>query len=187
MKGLVMACFGIEVCTSVTRPSAPLPGELIYETDTKLSWWYNGTAWRPNVESGTWTTYNPTLTAVTTSPNLGSTGIGEAKYTLIGNTALLQGRFLFGGSGVSAGSGKYSFNLPIAAANQITNGATGNGFVHHASNFFEHCTIPVISSSSSCVLYAIVGSTGIGSDVTNNYPWVWAAGDQIQFNIQYEI
>lgn len=33
------------VCTSTTRPTAPYNGQLIYETDTKKVYIYNGTSW----------------------------------------------------------------------------------------------------------------------------------------------
>lgn len=33
------------VCTSTTRPAAPYDGQMIYETDTKISLVYNGSAW----------------------------------------------------------------------------------------------------------------------------------------------
>lgn len=36
------------VCTSATRPATPFVGQIIYETDTKLSLVYTGAAWQPN-------------------------------------------------------------------------------------------------------------------------------------------
>jgi hypothetical protein len=58
---------GVFVCTSTTRPSAPIDGNVIYETDTKASYIYDGTDWQPVggstktptrqvfTSSGTWT------------------------------------------------------------------------------------------------------------------------------------
>ena len=43
---------GHEIVTSTTRPSAPVEGQLIYETDTKLVLYYTGTIWRIAVPSG---------------------------------------------------------------------------------------------------------------------------------------
>lgn len=33
------------VCTSTTRPAAPYEGQVVYETDTNKTLFYNGTAW----------------------------------------------------------------------------------------------------------------------------------------------
>jgi len=40
------------VCTSSTRPTAPYTGQVIYETDTSLSYVYNGSSWQ-QVSGGT--------------------------------------------------------------------------------------------------------------------------------------
>lgn len=40
------------VCTSTTRPSAPFEGQMIYETDTDLTYIYGGSAWQ-QVSGGT--------------------------------------------------------------------------------------------------------------------------------------
>ncbi len=42
---LLDAAFGVTICTSSTRPSSPYPGQQIYETNTKLSYVYSGSAW----------------------------------------------------------------------------------------------------------------------------------------------
>ncbi len=34
------------VCTSTTRPASPFEGQVIYETDTNLSYFYDGSAWQ---------------------------------------------------------------------------------------------------------------------------------------------
>ena len=38
---------GAFVCTSTTRPSAPYPGQIIYETDTGLKLMWDGSTWDP--------------------------------------------------------------------------------------------------------------------------------------------
>ena len=40
------------VCTSTTRPTAPYEGQMIYETDTDLTYVYNGSSWQ-QVSGGT--------------------------------------------------------------------------------------------------------------------------------------
>lgn len=36
---------GVTVCTSSTRPASPFTGQPIYETNTKLSYVWSGSAW----------------------------------------------------------------------------------------------------------------------------------------------
>lgn len=36
---------GLYVCTTSTRPSSPVAGQMIYETDTKIIGYYTGSAW----------------------------------------------------------------------------------------------------------------------------------------------
>lgn len=58
-------------------------------------------------------TYTPTLTATTTNPNIGSTGVIQAKYVrFAGKTVLVFFRILCGGTGISIGSGNYFLSQP---------------------------------------------------------------------------
>lgn len=43
---------GYEIVTSSTRPSAPVAGQIIYETDTKHHKFYNGSAWVGIIQTG---------------------------------------------------------------------------------------------------------------------------------------
>jgi microcystin-dependent protein len=43
---------GYEIVTSTTRPSAPMAGQVVYETDTKQHQVYNGSSWLPLVPTG---------------------------------------------------------------------------------------------------------------------------------------
>lgn len=65
---------------------------------------------------GTYSTYTPVLTGVTTNPNLGTGGSVSGRYTQVGK--LVTGNILvtFGTTGVSAGSGAYLITLPVTAA-----------------------------------------------------------------------
>ena len=47
------AAVGATVCTSSTRPGSPWTGQLIYETDTLLSFVYTGSAWASTAIGGT--------------------------------------------------------------------------------------------------------------------------------------
>lgn len=41
----IAAVAGVTVCTSTTRPLNPEVGQTVYETDTKVSRLWDGTAW----------------------------------------------------------------------------------------------------------------------------------------------
>lgn len=48
----------ITVCTSGTRPTGIPEGHFIYETDTDVTYYYNGTSWvrvNPRIDTGTFT------------------------------------------------------------------------------------------------------------------------------------
>lgn len=53
---------GITVCTSSTRPTAPYPGQQIRETDTGLSWYWDGTIVTP-----AWVLLNRNIIMVTST------------------------------------------------------------------------------------------------------------------------
>lgn len=73
----------IEILTSVTRPSDPYNGQMIFETDTNkfVARYLTNTAWQDAIPLGQWDSYTPTLTqggvAVTKTVNY-------ARYTRIG-------------------------------------------------------------------------------------------------------
>jgi hypothetical protein len=57
---------GVVKCTNATRPSTPLDGQLIYETDTKRPYLWNGTTWRAiSMVALSETLLNKTLTSPT--------------------------------------------------------------------------------------------------------------------------
>lgn len=60
------------VCTSTTRPASPYEGQMIYETDTDLTYIYGGSAWQ-QVSGGT-AVGNSGLVYIT-SGTLGSSGL----------------------------------------------------------------------------------------------------------------
>lgn len=67
------------ICTSGTRPSTTQTGRVIYETDTRRTLAWDGTAWAI-VREDQWTTYTPAWTASTTNPTNGILA-GRWRYT----------------------------------------------------------------------------------------------------------
>lgn len=64
--------------------------------------------------SGAWTSYTPTMTASTTNPTLGN-GTLVGAYTKVGRSVTVRIHYIFGSTS-TAGSGNYSWALPVTAA-----------------------------------------------------------------------
>jgi hypothetical protein len=75
------------VCTSSTRPTAPFEGQMIYETDTKISLIYNGSAWVCLTPQST--TINATGSRSSTAYGDLGTGAGPAISIQTGSKALV--------------------------------------------------------------------------------------------------
>jgi hypothetical protein len=105
-------------CTSAARPASPPDGMSIYETDTRLyrSWNSSLAAWIVMGCNGPFSS-TPNITATTTNPNLGTGSVKRGQY-LRGPNGMVtfSWEIKFGTSGVTAGSGQYLIDLPIAAA-----------------------------------------------------------------------
>lgn len=100
----------VTVCTSSTRPSAPITGRMIYETDTGLVRTYSGSAWVIVAGDGTERTWTPTWANITTP---GTTNTG--KYWQVGTMtlAIVNGTWA---SPVTPSGTPVTFTLPRAAA-----------------------------------------------------------------------
>lgn len=104
------------ICTSSTRPSSPLDGQKIYETDTDLEYVWDGSAWVPaGPVMGSWT---PTLTLTGLTPTYDEQ---VGLYKVEGN--ICTANFTIR---INAYSGSHSapydwvINLPVASS--ITSG-----------------------------------------------------------------
>jgi hypothetical protein len=102
-------------CASGTRPSSPVDGMQIYETDTRLyrSWNSALSLWIVMGSNGSFT-YNPTLTGSTTNPGLGSGSTVRGKYSRGANGLVTATWYIAFGTSPSAGSGQYLVSLPVA-------------------------------------------------------------------------
>ncbi len=105
------ALLGLFVCTSSTRPGSPFQGQQIYETDTKATGYWNGTAW-VMTDFG-FTEYTPTIVGETTNPNIGSTGSKWGGYQRLSGMCRVVLRILPSGTGIAIGSGTYHVSLPF--------------------------------------------------------------------------
>jgi hypothetical protein len=101
---------GTIICTSSTRPASPFEGQKIYQTDDNRELTYDSSAWVQTNSLGGWSTWTPQLYQ---NGNLTST-ILHARYTRIGDTAIVQGRVNATQAG-TAGNQIEIRNLPYSA------------------------------------------------------------------------
>jgi hypothetical protein len=72
-----------------------------------------------------WTSWTPTLTAVSVNPNIGSTGTTVGRYLKIGRMVIFTATIESGGSGIAAGTGEYRINLPVNTSSVFSAIASG--------------------------------------------------------------
>ena len=127
------------VCTSSNRPATPFEGQMIYETDTDLTYVYGGSAWQQVAggtavgNSGLVYVSSGTVTAATSFQITGFSST-YSRYRLI---LQLQRTDAVGGTTVYA---------------QLYNGATQRASAYYASAFFS----------------SYIGTTGVGYTSNNS-------------------
>lgn len=135
------------------------------------------------------TTYVPVLTATATNPTLGSGSSATGRYARAGQLVTVQGRILFGTSGVAAGSGNYQISLPFTA-NFLTGviNLNGEALLSDASsgNFVRAYLAPVGGGALVQMRYTTSAGVSALAAVSNTAPWTWAASDYISFSFSYE-
>lgn len=130
-----------------------------------------------------WETYTPILTASTTNPNIGTTGIAAGKYARINKIVLGQASFTFNGAGIAAGLGFYFYSLPIAAISSGMN--VGNA---HAIDVSTFATIHNSLATDTTTRLLGVGTGGPSlAGTIQSTTFAWAAGDFIRISFIYEI
>jgi hypothetical protein len=161
-------------CTSGTRPSSPVQGMTIYETDTNLKATYDGFNW---IYDGGWQNYTPTLTNITQG-----NGVIAGRYSRVGNTVIGWVRFSAGTTTVFA-AGTLSVSLPLPVTAAATSGDTiGSGSINNGSGTNRRLisVAPTGASVSTVNLYYE------GGTVTNTAPFTFGTTSQILFDFQYE-
>lgn len=173
------------ICTSSTRPSSPVTGRVIFETDTNREMRYDGSAWQQVGQLGAWTTYTPTWTTSGVAPAIGN-GTIPSRYVRISQRLAVVNINLQAGSTTTFGTGAWSFTLPASLTAQLGWGAAG-GLVSDSStsdwfpiqaNFSGGTVLPVVAKAS--------GDCRLGA-VTATVPMTWATNDQINMTFVAEL
>lgn len=135
--------------------------------------------------------YNPELTATTTSPNLGADGTAVGAYHRAGHLITGWARFQFSGTGVSAGSGVYLVSLPLAADTSLLTNATtvttgdivGHGYVRDSGTSANNQKVLAqLADTASLVRLYREATAGAVTDAT---PFTWATGDGLAVQFAY--
>lgn len=173
------------ICTSSTRPASPFEGQTIYETDTDLSYTYNGSAWVQTGNVGSWTSYTPTWTNLTVG-----NGTQTSAYVNYGKLYVVRIGFEFGST--SSISASPDFTLPN---NVSVNSAYPAAYPFGMGNMRD------VSASGGYLASIIRGGsadkmsfrtqTAGGTYVTNGNldsttPFTWASGDLLMCQFMFE-
>ena len=144
---------------------------------------------------GAWTSYTPTLTAMTTNPTLGSGSSATGYYKRLGHRVTGYANIAFGSSGAAAGSGAYLILLPVAPVNRTQ--PIGIGYLMDYSDNLRivvavGLVLPAVSpaaDSKALILLTNTAGNGFGNGqnpAADSVPWTWAANDNIVLKFDYE-
>lgn len=114
-----------------------------------------------------WDSYTPALTAATTNPSLGSTGMATGRYLQVGKTVKWSVLIQAGGTGISAGSGEYLISLPVTPRAVFS--AIGHGWIYNTGGWLTFVvdggSSPARMISSSGLISNTVGGLSGGGQV----------------------
>jgi len=122
---------GTIICTSTTRPTSPFEGMEIYETDTDLTYIYNGSVWVVTAQIGAWTSFTSTITQSVTVTKT----VSYSNFIKQGRMITWNFMFVATSSGTAAQQLKLTIPVTAAAATpanlviggaSILNGGTNN-------------------------------------------------------------
>jgi hypothetical protein len=167
-----------EICTSSTRPTSPIDGQPIFETNTRKvrSWRTSSGAWILEYDLGDWDAWSPTL-----SQSAAITVVLDSNVqTRIGRRVSATCRF----SCTSAGSALQAiqFPLPVNAAVGL-NGPVGTWWFEDSGTGY-YAGVVIANAAGTAQLYcgggtARTGPFGVDPAVTI------ASGDKLVVNLDY--
>jgi len=182
----------VVICTSSTRPSTPVEGQVIYETDTDRELIYHGAAWVVIYAKGTYTPSAGGTMVVGT----GGSAYNSADWTYVYGTLNISGRWTFGTtgttlpnapitltypSGFTAETTTQSSNVPLGNALYNISGSNymGNTFANLSSNFrfLVNRYNPTLAATPQYV---------DTTSATTGVPATWVTGSTIAYTLQVQ-
>lgn len=133
-----------------------------------------------------WTAYTPTFTASSGTPAMGTGGTLTGRYKQIGKLVHLSIYGVWGTAG-SAGTGQWSFSLPVAASAVSSQLMVGSAILNDTSagSVGHLAGICLILPSASVTTLSPYGAAS-GAVATGTSPFTWTSTDFFAFNITYE-
>lgn len=171
----------------------PAVGKVVYRTDLDaLEMCTDTTPDATDDGGGTWdrllsglvayTDFTPTLTASTTDPDIDAAGTGTAAgYVRLGPICVAWYYIQFGAA-MSAGSGTWRLDKPIAAAGGASaNWCVGAGLI--VDNSTGAAEFVILENRAAGDMYITYDT----NTVAHNLPWTWAANDEMRLFVIYPI
>ena len=162
--------------TAAARSSAiptPTEGLLSLTLDDDQIDYYNGSAWVPALPIGAWQSDTTTVTG-TTNPTFST---NTRRYSQIGKLVTVNFNLVF----ATAGTGTYTFDLPVAASASQMSGPAGQVAIRDTSAGTTTITYFRITSSTAARVFG-TGTT----DMSATSPITIAVGDFINGTFTYE-
>ena len=173
---------GHRVCTSSTRPSTPDEGTMIYETDTKKVYVWDGSEWGLiSTPYGAWTPWTPNVLNCT----LGN-GQLNCVYNKIGRQVTC--RIMFQHGSTTSVTGPLDFELPFTAVSWGAGYHIFSSTGTLSSGATRYLCIPW-STALTYVRFTAFGGSGTATntgDVSGTFPKTLVSGDQINSTFTYE-
>ena len=174
----------IITCTSGGRPSTPVEGMTIYETDTDRIRTWDGSAWRVVVRIGPWVSYGPTVVPASGSFAIGN-GTLAGRYTEVGETVCFKVKITFGSTTTLGSGASYSFGLPPIARDTAVDDSFASLLLDASASTLGYRSASAFSFTSSD--FGIILHEGSsGQFVGPTSPWLWASGDIIRVSGTYQ-
>lgn len=171
-------------CTSSTRPSSPIEGMTIYETDNDRAMIYDGSNWVDFARraSNAWTSWTPTLSG--TGWAVGN-GTIEGYYTQIGLYVVGWARWTTGST--STYGSDFGFDAPVAMS-QNSAAPVGIGrFVDDSGNasFQFHYYASGSAMRANVVTHNNAYNYTTATIASSTVPVTWQTDDRVGINFAY--
>ena len=157
--------------------TAMLVGDIALQTDTAITYRYDGSAWK--AWDSDWIT-----DTMTTSIAVGTTGVKVLKHKFSQGEALIKGSITLGGTGIVIGVNA-TINLPVTTETVLSPYFTYPGFGNaYDSSVPANFAITVNANNTSTTvagLSTFTSATGARGGVGGGVPLPWATGDVLSF------
>jgi len=220
-----VAVGGTVPCTSTARPANPWTGMPIYEMNTGVPRWWNGSQWttwrdegylttsqlaaylsangyvteadlaaqgyltQSHLDNMTWTSWTPNWGASSANPSIGN-GSLVGRYFRIGKFIMVHISMNMG-STTNFGAGQYSWSVPFPPATSSTASgaytyAAGAAVLNDAGTGQYMAVAYLFELSANNYRIRVLSGVNANSEITHNYPFTWASGDDLDIMICYQ-